>query len=305
MHGMHIAGIDLNLAVVLHVLLEERNVSRAGKRLALSQSATSHALSRLRDLLADPLFVRTPRGLTPTARAEALAPQLAQGLLAIEGSLFSPPVFDPATARKDFTIGSSDYGDLLAMPGLLTRLAKLGPNMNVWSRTAPADARVHVASGELDLLVCPPDGHEGLDQLHGEELWRDEFVVVMRRGHPLTKQKLTLARYADAEHAFVAPRGRHGGIVDKVLAEHGRHRRIAFSTPNFLVAPQVVAKTDLVITLAARIARGFAKRLPLVLMPPPVKLPGFSIHMYWHDRTDTDPAHRFLREQLTQVAHAL
>jgi DNA-binding transcriptional LysR family regulator len=131
-------------------------------------------------------------------------------------------------------------------------------------------------------------------------------VVVMRRDHPLTKQgKLTLERFAGAQHAFIAPRGRPGGAVDDALAKQGLSRRIAFVTPNFLVAPSVVARTDLVITLASRVAETFARMLPLVMVPPPIELSGFRVAMYWHERRHSDPAHRFLRSELTNAARTL
>ncbi len=306
MHSMHIAGMDLNLALVLHTLLEERSVSRAGKRLALSQSATSHALGRLRELLGDPLFVRTPRGLVPTARAEAMAGTLATALASIEHALFTPTAFDPLTARRTFKVGASDYAEQLIMPELVGRLAKAGPRMDIWSRSAPTDSGAALANGEIDLMLAPPQYYEDATGMRVKELWDDDFVVVMRKGHPLAKRKLTVARYAEAEHAFIAPSGRPGGgVVDEALARVGKTRRIAFTTPNFLVAPQVVAKTDLIITLASRIARLFAKRLPLISVPPPIPLPGFRLAMLWHERSDTDPAHRFLREQLTRAATTL
>ena len=126
----------------------------------------------------------------------------------------------------------------------------------------------------------------------------------MRRGHPLSRGRMTLERFTSAAHAFVAPRGRLGGVVDDALAQMGRTRRIAFTTPSFLVAPQV-ARTDLVITLAARITQSFARTLPLVTFPPPLELRGFEVAMFWHPRRDADPAHRFLREAVLRVSRAL
>ena len=305
MHIMHISGMDLNLAVVLHALLEERSVSRAGKRLALSQSATSHALARLRGVLGDPLFVRTPRGLAPTARAESMAPALARALASIESAFFTPPAFDPATARRTFKLGSSDYSEHIIMPPLMKRLASAAPRMELFGRSAPADDGASLANGDLDLVIAPPELYAGRAGLLTAELWSDDFVVVMRKGHPSSRKKLTVARYAEAQHAFIAPSGRPGGVVDEALAAVGRSRHIAFTTPNFLVAPQVIASTDLIITLASRIARAFAKRLPLLMVPPPLALRGFRIAMAWHERNDADPAHRFLRAQIVAAAQRL
>jgi len=305
MHGMHISGMDLNLAVVLHALLEERSVSRAATRLGLSQSATSHALARLRHVLGDPLFVRARAGLVPTARAEAMADTLANALGALEGSFFAPPPFEPRTAVRSFRVASSDYVEHLIGPPLLTGLARAAPNLDLWTVSAPEEATEALAQGRLDLLFQPSRPGPRDEGLHVAGMWEDHFVGVMRKGHPLSRGPLTVERFAAAKHAFIAPRGRPGGAVDAALAQLGLSRRIAFTTPNFLVGPQVVAETDLVIVLAARIARVFAERLPLVLFEPPLELPSFEIAMMWHERRHADPAHRFLREEIVRVARTL
>lgn len=305
MHAMHIEGIDLNLATVLHALLDERSVSRAARRLGLSQSATSHALARLRHLLGDPLFVRTPRGLTPTPRAESMAAPLSQGLAAIERSFFSPPDFDPGTARASFQLGSSDYAEHVVAPSLLVHFAEVAPGIDLHMRPAPIDIAGALAQGQLDLAFVPSPTVEPIGGLLVRELWEDHFVGVARRGHPILRGKMTLDRYLGARHAFIAPRGRAGGIVDDALAKLGRSRRVAFTTPNFLVAPEIVANTDLIITLASRIARAFARTLPLSLFEPPLALPGFRIAMLWHPRHDADPAHRFLRDEIIRVSSGL
>jgi DNA-binding transcriptional LysR family regulator len=305
MHALHIAGIDLNLAVVLHALLEERNVSRAAARVGLSQSAASHALARLRDLLKDPLFVRSGGGLAPTARAEAMAPQLASALASLEDTFFAPPAFNPATAHRSFQLGASDYTEHIVMPAVLARVSRSAPRMNVWMRPAPDDPAAALAQGQLDLIIGPL-GLPGLGEtLHSAALWKDDFVVVVRRGHPLSRGKLTLERFAAARHALIAPHGRPRGVVDDELEARGLSRRIAFCTPNFLVAPQMVAESDLVITLAYRVARSFAEIYPLSLLEPPFAVPGFEISMFWHARRDSDQAHRFLRAQIEEAARAL
>lgn len=305
MHEMHIRGIDLNLALVLQTLLEERSVSRAAARLGLSQSATSHALARLRDIVKDPLFVRTSRGLTPTVRAEGMADALTTALASIERSFFAPPAFDPAHAKRTFEIGTSDYTEHLLLPPLLTRLAKVAPHMDVRTRATPNDPMTHLAHGDLDLGMWPIQTEEKTQTLHVAELWEDRFVGVVRRGHPLLKGKVTVDRYASARHAFIAPRGKAGGAVDDALALKGRSRRVALMTPSFLIGPQVVAKTDLVITLGWRIASALAETLPLALFEPPVELAGFRLAMYWHERRHDDPAHRFLREEILAIAASL
>lgn len=302
MQRMHIAGIDLNLAVVLHALLEERSVSRAGQRVGLSQSATSHALSRLRDILKDPLFVRTPRGFVPTARASELAATLAEGLASVERAMFAPAAFDATTAKRTFRIGSSDYADHVVMPSLMEQLASDAPGMDVWTHSWPTDPVAALANGDVDLFTAPTGVIQGVTSA---PLWDDHFVSVCRRGHPLLRGKLTAKRYADANHVLIAPTGRPGGGVDVALAERGLARRVAFMTPSFFVAPHIVAKTDFILTIASRVASTLPKSLGLVTFTPPVSVPGFTMAMYWHARHATDPAHQYLRDALSRASSKL
>jgi DNA-binding transcriptional LysR family regulator len=300
---MHISAVDLNLAVVLRALLDERSVSRAARQLGLSQSATSHALSRLRALVQDPLFVRTRTGLIPTARAEAMADAVRSSVATLETTFFAPPPFDPMTVERTFCLRPSDYAEYLLVPRLLERLTKVAPKVDVSARPAVTEATLALEDGQLDLLIQPTRSGEQTDGFHMQELWDERLVGVARRGHPLTKGRVTLERFARASHALVSPRGQPGGIVDDVLKQHGIPRRIAFTTPSFLVAPQVVAKTDLVMMLPARIAAALEAQLRLATFEPPLEVPGFRMAMFWHDRHDSDPA--FIRREIAQVAAGL
>src|SRR5262249_35735507 len=153
MHDMQLSAVDLNLALVLHALLAERSVSRAARRLGLSQSATSHALSRLRSALGDPLVVRTSRGVLPTPRAEAIAESLAAGLALLEKSLLAPPKFEPATTARCFRIASTDYAEFLLMPPFLGALASEAPKLDVDIRPYADNPLATLLQGELDLVI--------------------------------------------------------------------------------------------------------------------------------------------------------
>lgn len=301
---MHISTVDLNLVPVLHALLEERSVSRAARRLGLSQSATSHALARLRQLVGDALFVRTRDGLVPTARAEGMHASLSTAMGMLETSLLAPPELDPRTLRRTFHVGTSDYAEHVLLRPLLAHLEKVAPHVNLWVRPVLSDGALALARGELDVLLQPRTT-TGAAGLHVIPLWEDTFVGVMRRGHPLARRPMTLSAFTSASHAFIAPGGRSGGAVDDALAKLGLARRIAFTSTSFLVPPPIVAESDLLITLAARIAAAFAATLPLVLFEPPVRLEGFRVALFWHDRHDGDPAHRVLRDAIVHVAKAL
>jgi DNA-binding transcriptional LysR family regulator len=314
MQGMHdepnLAALDLNLLVVLEALLAERHVARAAGRVGLSPSATSHALARLRRLLGDPLLVRDKHALVPTPRAEALAPRLADGLASLRAVLAPPAVFDPATARRTFVLGLADYAQFILLPPLLTRLAETAPHVDLVARDFPLE-RPPERFDELDVLVAPGRGltradpigpHAGLRE---RRLFRERFVCVARRDHPRIGKKLDLATFVAVPHAFIAPRGTRGGVVDDLLAERGLSRRVALMVQHFLVAPHAVAGSDLVITLAERVARAFASHLPLTIHEPPLAIPRFAMHLYWHERHHLDPAHQWLRRQMLAVSKEL
>jgi DNA-binding transcriptional LysR family regulator len=302
MHIPHMSGLDLNLALVLHALLAERSVSRAARRLGLSQSATSHALARLRSALDDPLFLRAPRGILPTPRAEALARSLAAGLLLLEQSLLPPLRFEPATAQRQFRIAASDYVELVLLPRFLGALASEAPDIDVWVRPYSDEALDKLQRGDLDLLLGvagPEASRPGLQSL---QLITERLVCVVREGHPLTRGRLTLQRFAAAKHVLIAPRGHPGGPIDDALAARSLKRQIAVAVPHFLAAPHIVAQTDLVLTMAERVAASFATVLPLRILELPFQLPPVRGLMLWHERHASDPAHTWFRQRLTAMA---
>jgi DNA-binding transcriptional LysR family regulator len=306
LHTVHISGIDLNLAVVLRSLLEERSVSRAARQLGLSQSATSHALGRLRAILKDPLFVRTRTGLVPTARATSMADAVRSSINALEATFFAPARFDPAGIERTFRLRPSDYVESLLVPRLLERFAEVAPKMDFFAQALATDPLLALEAGELDLLIQPRNNGDDTEALHSEELWKDYFVGIARRGHPLTRGRMTLARFASAKHVLIAPRGKSGGgKVDELLEQRGLRRRISFATPSFLAAPHIVAATDLVMVVPARIASLLQGQLPLAVFEPPLEVPGFQISMFWHDRHDSDPVHAFVRREIAQLVAAL
>ncbi len=302
---MNLAALDLNLLLVLRALLAERSVTRAAKRVGLSQPATSHAVARLREILGDPLFVRSGRDLALTPRAEALRVPLEDALGAVERALDAPRPFDPKTTKQSFTIATSDYALFVLLPSLLERLAHRAPGVDLRVRdlgTRTTTEWLSVDAVDFVIGVIESAHRPGIEV---ESLFGDSFACLVRKDHPLVQRKLTLPIYASLPHAFVAPRGTLGGVVDDALEKRGHKRRVALLLPNFLVAPQVVARSDLVVTLGARIAKTFAHQLPLRVMPPPLSLPDFRVSLAWHERMAADPAHAWLRAQIREAAAKL
>jgi DNA-binding transcriptional LysR family regulator len=307
MQAMHLEGLDLNLLVALRALLSERHVTRAAARIGLSQPAMSHALSRLRELLGDPLLVRAPSGMKRTARAEAMAEPLERVLEDLGRVLASPAPFDARTSTRKFRIATDDYMELVLFPKLLPRFWSEAPSADLRLANLLASAHEDLAEGRIDfaLGVHGTLGGPVPRGIRSERLVSDRFVCVVREDHPVIKKRLSLEDFIALPHALVAPRGVEGGVVDVALAKLGKARRVAVTIPHFLVAPHMIRETDLVLTLAERVAKSLAPLLGLKQIAPPLEVPGFSMSMMWHERQHVDPAHAWLRTMMAAVAKKL
>jgi DNA-binding transcriptional LysR family regulator len=297
----NLAAVDLNLLVALDALLREDSVTRAGKRIGLSQPAASHALARLRELLHDELLVREGRLLRKTALAAALAPEVQRLLAEVEGVLLAQGRFDPATSRRNFRIAASDYCCAVLLPELIARLRRAAPavQLDVFERgQLPAS---ELARGELDAVLSTSDRVDGA--LVARELFREGFVCALRKRHPV-RSRLTLQRYAALDHLLVANPGYGPGVVDFALESHGLRRRVALRVPHFMVAPAIVARTDLVLTVPRRVLET-ADTSGLRIAKPPLPLAAFGVHLIWHRRAETDLGASWLREQIAACARTV
>ncbi len=300
MHRVHIEAFDLNLLLAFDALWTERHVTRAARRIGLTQSAMSHALARLRAQLDDPLFQATPRGLAPTARAHVLAPAIGEALAMVRRAVEVDERFSPATLERTFTIGTTDYGEMVLLPRLFARLQREAPRVRLVVRPALGADERELLSGEHDLAlgVAMPDG----TGVRGEVLFHEGFVCLLRAGHPAARRPLTLQRFVELPHVLVSPQGRGDSAVDVALRERKLTRRLVLRVPHFLSAPLVIAESDAIITLPARVARAVAAQHRLAVRKPPLPLPGFSFSQFWHARNDEDAGHRWLRELVWSIA---
>jgi DNA-binding transcriptional LysR family regulator len=303
MHVMHIRSVDLNLVPIFLALMETRSVSVAARRLALSQSATSHALTRLRELFRDPLLIRAGRTLVPTHRALKAEAQLSAGAALLEQGLLGTEDFDPKTASRQFRLASADYAEIVLLPSLVKRLRDNAPLVDLWFESMDVGTFERLTRGYVDVIVSTAPGLSGERKgLTYAPLIEDEFVSIVRNGHPLLRGKMSVARFAQANHVFIAPGGKPGGVVDAALAARGMTRRIALAVPHFVVAPYIVAQTDLVLTVGRRLAQALARTAEIRIFETPLTLPSFELGMYWHPRSESDPAHQYLRGALTAVS---
>lgn len=303
MHDMHIGNLDLNLVRVLDALLEHRSVTKAARQLGLSQSATSHALGRLRTLLRDPLFIRDKHAFSPTARAAALAQPLRQALEDLERTLLPPPPFDPKTARRRFTIATADYAQFVLLPELVKRLTSEAPGVDLWFRVFTEPSPERAASEDADVVIGPRLQGLGGSAIVERALFDERFVCILRASHPALTKRWTPERFAALQHVLIAPGGQPGGTVDEALARLGLDRRVTVGVPHFLSAPYIVLDSDLVATVPERLARLVSSSLNLEVREPPIPVPGFGVYLYWHRRFQDDPAHVWLRSQIVAASN--
>jgi len=291
--------LDLNLLVSLDVLLAEGNVTRAAQRLGLSQPALSAQLKQLRGAFNDPLLIPSARGMTLTSRAEALREPLREALAQIQRLVASARSFDPDSAEQTFRIVASDAIHSAASALLAVRLRSIAPGCRIALLSYDGvRTEEKMAVGEIDLWLgsrpsIPPN-------LRARTLYEERFLCVMRRDHPLAGRPLDLDRFCALEHVLVSPSGGGFlGVVDDSLAALGRSRRVTVSLNSFLLVPGVIAASELVATVPARLARAWANQLDV--LAPPCEITGFTVMMGWHARAHADPAQVWLREQLTGV----
>lgn len=300
-----LSRLDLNLMVALDALLHTRSATRAAARLGVTQSAASHALKRLRELFGDPLLVRTAEGLSPTARAQALEAPLREALGRLRDLVAQPRPFEPAHAKRTFRVAAADYGGFVLLPELIRRLAVEAPEVNVLVVSAAVeDVERLLVSGDVEAVIGVSRRGDSAAAIRERRLFEERFVVVARQGHPAVQGSISLDDYARLPHAFVAPRGTLGGVVDDVLDGLGLSRRVAVAVPQFLLVPHLVASSDLLVTLGERLALAYAKLLPLQVVAPPVPIPSFINTLRWHDRWHGDPGHAWFRGVLAEIGAA-
>lgn len=291
--------IDLNLLLTLHALLAEQHVSRAALRLHRSQPAVSHALVQLREIFADPLLVRRGGRLQPTARALELAQPLQEALQQLD-TLLGRPGFDPAWARRSFRLAMSDYGARVVLPRLMQGLRRDAPEVDLvvtqGSREAMLsqlfDGEIDLALGVFPALAAP---------LRAETLFEERFACLADRDSVPGRGGLTLAQWLARPHVLVAVRPGADNEIDLALSALGEQRRVALALPHWTVATEVIAGTDLVLTVARRSLEGRLSLRGLRCFEPPLPIRAFSFQQAWHERREGDAAHRWLRGRVMQA----
>lgn len=303
---MDFHGIDLNLLAAFDALMSECNVTRAATRVGVSQPAMSAALSRLRKLLGDPLFLRSAEGLLPTPRARELAEPISQALRQLEATLVRKPDFVPAVAKLTVNLGLSDYPAFVVLPALLEALAEQAPGISV--NVHAFNDRDHAVdlldAGAIDVAIGVPPTHSD-GRILTRPILRDEFVTIIASKHPAARRGMNMKTYLSLPHALASPEGQRHGLVDQALAQLGQQRTLALTLPHMFALPAIVARTGMTATVMKRVALHSPAGRQLAFFPPPVTLPEIVFYLIWHRRSDGHQAQKWLRTLIESIALAL
>ncbi|CAN7389717.1 LysR family transcriptional regulator [Massilia sp. LjRoot122] len=292
--------IDLNLLSVFQEVYRERQISSAAKRLGLSQSAVSNALARLRRAFGDELFVRTAAGMQPTPLATQMAEPIGVAMAQVALALNQRSRFDPASSQRRFVLAMTDVGEIYFMPALIERCRLLAPQVDISSvRAGTLALKEEMEGGRVDLAVGPFEDIS--EALYQRQLFRQPYVTMFRKGHPLGKGEVMLARFVKAEHMLVDASESPYDRINALLARAGIGPAVRFRVPHFTAVPYMVASSDLVVTVPQKLAERAAGPFGLEWIVPPLALPPLQTNVFWHRRYNQDPGNQWLRGLLAEV----
>lgn len=292
--------IDLNLLLVFSHLFREKRVGRAAENLGMSQPGVSNALNRLRAVLNDELFVRTPHGMEPTSYAMQLAGPISEALALIRSALDVGAPFDPATSTRRFTIAMTDIGEIDFLPSMMDAIGRVAPSVTINTvRNNALHLREEMESGQVDLAVgLLPDLQTNFFK---RQLTASEYVCLFRRGHPLDKPSITLDEFMAASHLVVVSAGTGHGLADEEFERRGIVRNVKLRIPHFASVGYLLHETDLITTVPQRLVNRCAGPFGLSSVPVPFELPSIAIDLFWSARYHRDPANQWLRTMMVET----
>lgn len=290
---------DLNLIRTFVAIYETRSVSAAAKRLNITQPSVSYSLTRLRDLLSDPLFTRTREGMVPTYNATQLFSSFKSALNSIETAIAGTRGFDPTHSKRSFRLALSDLGELYFLPVLIRELQSIAPLVGLeivqidsglvaeWLQTSYVDAVV----GNLQSVG---------GQARKSTLFSESYSCLLSASHPAIGDQLTLEDYVTANHVVVAPfTGHH--LVEDAMSEMGLNRRIVLRVPHFTSLFSVIASTDLLLTIPTRVAKAFTSDGKLRMLPLPFPIAPFEVNLYWYPHAEDSAAQQWFCDTLKRT----
>jgi LysR family nod box-dependent transcriptional activator len=301
---MDFKGLDLNLLVVLDVLLDEKNITRTGQRIHLSQSATSGALARLREFFQDEILVQVGHRMALTPLGDDLVKPVKDLLLQVRAVIDKTPVFNPATSTRRFTLMVSDYVAAVLLPRAIRRMRQEAPSV-ILELVPLADSPTEALErGEVDFLILP---EHYLSPAHSsEELFKDQYACVVWAKNPLVGDSISMEQYLSMGHVGLRfGKQRTQSLDDWFLSNSGHTRRVELITMDFNIMPQLLIGTSRVATMHRRLAAHYAQHLPLRILDPPIEMPTLVEKLCWHSFRDLDPGHQWFRGILRAAAEEL
>lgn len=304
MQGIHmnLHQLDLNLLLLFDSLYRNRSVSAAAEEICLSQSAFSHGLSRLRNRLADQLFVRVNNVMEPTALASELALMISPALQQIYNGLNSNLEFNPATSELELSFAATDYTQFSLLPKLIGHISKAAPNIKI--TTYPSELKMptnKLINGELDFVLGFSHEIEKSSTVEHQTWLQDSYCTIARKGHPALSKGLTLDSYLALSHVRISPWGEKQGIVDESLQKLGLNRHVSLQLPSVLAAPYTVLHSDLILTLPKLVASHMAQTLDIEIYQPPIEIPDYKLNIYWHKLHASNPSRLWLSELIRNI----
>jgi len=297
-------GLDLNLLVALNALLAEKNVTRAGARIHLSQPSTSGALGRLREYFKDQLLVSVGRKMVLTPLAESMVKPVGDVLRQMEATITARPQFDPATSTRKFTMLSSDYVTAVFLPRVLQVMKRRAPGITFEIRPMSDRAMEELDSDNEDIVIIP-DAYAS--DMHPKQFLFDEtYACIAWAGNRLVRSRISLEQYTSLGHVVVRIGITHPASFEEwFLNRLGYKRRIEVIAPTFEAVPHFIEGTDRIATVHTRLAAVYRKYLPIKVVPVPIRIPTMAVVCQWHESHDTDPGHIWVRGVLRGVAKGL
>ncbi len=296
---MNLRSIDLNLLVIFDALMAEKGITRAAKAIGMTPSAVSHALNRLRQTFGDPLFTRTPTGMSPTRRALELVPFVRAALHSLQQGIALQREFDPETSQRTFNLRQSDFMSDCLLPRLCARVRAEAPGVTLIVGQLPDDEENPYAPGDIQMRV---GARARGPEYRRKRIWRDPFVVAMRSDHPARMDRLNLDRFLELPFLDVSSAIVDRRSLDEVLRSRGVARRIAVTIPTLAGVVAVLAHTDLCAVLPQRWVALYSapSELATMLLPTPLQGIEYAVDMIWHVSDETNAGHRWLRRLIVE-----
>lgn len=298
---MDFRGLDLNLLIVLDAMFEECSTTGVARRLGTSQPTASASLAKLRRFFGDELFVRRGAAMEPTPLALTLQSPVRRIIDTVRTDLFSESDFDPAHARRTFTLTTSDVGELVFIPSLLKAASAEAPGVTFQCVTkSPGDLKAMMATGQIELALGYFPDLTGAGFFE-QRLFEHPFACLVRRDHPTVADSLTLDQFLALDHIVVEQEGRSQELFERRMAQLDLHRRVILRSPHFISVPVLLAESDAIATVPQAVARIYSDLAHLKVLPLPVDTPPIVLKQFWHRCVHTDPGVVWLRKLVARL----